>query len=173
MEKMNAKAITTQKLAKNGIVSDEKCKKPRKSAFAGVGKPLKLSSCRSSWLNLASLSAETAGMIKTMYGRKGVIQSACIAGDKLSIHCSAQTNRIIAGAPPKEKTSAKESISTPMVDLTCNMRAANPSKKSKRAATNIRMEATSKWFFKAITMAIQPVKILQQVRKLGMCFFIF
>lgn len=65
IEKINVKAIITQKFVRKGIVSEEKCKNPRKRAFAGVGKPLKLLVCRSSWLNLASLIAEKAGMIKT------------------------------------------------------------------------------------------------------------
>ena len=86
---------------------------------------------------------------------------------------SAHTNRIMAGAPPKEKTSANESKSTPIFDFTFRNLAAKPSKKSNTAATKIRYEATSKFPLNAITIEIQPVNKLQQVRRLGMCFFIF
>ena len=80
---------------------------------------------------------------------------------------------IADGAAPKVITSAKESNSLPIGELTFSKRAAIPSKKSNTAPIIINSNATSILPAKAKPIAMQPEIRLQQVILLGICFFIF
>ena len=95
----------------------------------------------------------------------------CKSGGKFAKQNSIHIKRIEAGASPNETISASESKSAPMADFTFKRRAARPSKKSKIAAQSINNAAVNKNPFKANTAEIAPVNALQQVRKLGICFF--
>lgn len=78
---------------------------------------------------------------------------------------------IIAGATPKETTSASESNSLPIVDFTRSKRAAKPSKKSKKDAnTTIIAAIANLLFWSAMTIAVTPADKLSKVIILGICF---
>ena len=76
------------------------------------------------------------------------------------------------GATPNDTTSDNESSSPPIGDFALSARAAKPSKKSKMAARNIIAEAHNKWLLQVKSIETQPLKRLQHVMVLGMCFFI-
>src|SRR5690606_12362899 len=90
-----------------------------KKAFIGVLSPINSDVCRSSTLNFANLNAENAVTINPKYGRY-----------TLSVDASNNLYNTAPGKKPKLITSAKESNSFPISDLTCSSRAIIPSKKS-------------------------------------------
>lgn len=77
------------------------------------------------------------------------------------------------GRTPKVTTSASESNSFPIGEVTLRILAANPSKKSKIQAININREAFCRLVWKTSVIPKQPQSKLQQVKKLGMCFLMF
>lgn len=83
-----------------------------------------------------------------------------------------RTKSADAGATPKLTTSARESSSTPSFEDTPRARAVSPSKKSNPAATTIHQNAASKWWPKAMVMAMHPETRLRRVTILGICFLI-
>ena len=76
-----------------------------------------------------------------------------------------------AGAKPKLITSASESSSLPISELTLRSRATNPSKKSKTAESTIKMAQESGSPNNANCTAIQPEIKLSAVMVFGICFF--
>ncbi len=68
MARARVRNQTTQKLLRIAIFSAAAGMKPRKSALAGVGSPMKFVDCRSSMLKFAKRTAERAGTNKTMKG---------------------------------------------------------------------------------------------------------
>jgi len=98
-----------------------------KSAFAGVGKPLKESLWVSSILKMANRNAENAAIAKA---RKG--SHSDVVELPMSLYMTT------AGNTPKLTMSASESSSLPIGEETFKRRAANPSKKSKSPASQIK-----------------------------------
>ena len=72
------------------------------------------------------------------------------------------------GKTPKATTSASESNSFPIGELTFNIRAANPSKKSNTKEAHINQAADDRLFPKACTIPAQPESRLHSVSRLGM-----
>ena len=71
------------------------------------------------------------------------------------------------GAIPKDDISAKESSCKPISEYLCNIRAANPSRKSKRAANKIQNGAWSIFPDTTLTIAIFPHRIFNAVITFG------
>ncbi len=80
MAKHKVSMQTTQKLFKKESFSAARGMKPRKMAFAGVGRPMKVVACRSSMLKRANLTADRAGTSKAMNGRSSVNSLTIEAG---------------------------------------------------------------------------------------------
>ena len=122
---------------------------PQNRALAGVGKPMKPIVCLSSRLNLASLSAEKAAMRKA---RKGVWENtidtmlfnmpSSISRRYIPLRFAIRLKSMAEGATPKVTTSASESSSLPIGELTPKRRALMPSKKSKTAPAMIAHSAS-------------------------------
>jgi hypothetical protein len=78
-------------------------------------------------------------------------------------------NTMVAGANPKVMSSASESSSFPIGELTPRSRALIPSKKSNVAPMIIQVKDISAFPPKAKAVAMQPEMRLQHVIVLGMC----
>ncbi len=98
-----------------------------KIAFAGVGNPLKESLWVSSRLKIANRKAEKVAIAKAIKGSHS---------DSLAFPMSLYMTT--AGNTPKLTMSASESSSFPIGEETFKSRAANPSKKSQRPASQIK-----------------------------------
>ena len=107
-------------------------------ALAGVGSPMNDVVCRVLRLNLANRRAENAAITNAKNGTYGAIGSI---NDGYSI-TESWVNTIAAGATPKVTSSASESSSLPMGELTPSRRALIPSKKSNTAPATIHMSAS-------------------------------
>lgn len=105
----------------------------QKRALAGVGIPMNELVCRSSKLNLASLSAEKTDIRNAQYGI-----SFDIPNINSGIFTSLNREKTIAeGASPNVILSANESSSFPIGEETFNNLADIPSKKSNTAPNTI------------------------------------
>lgn len=91
-------------------------------ALAGVGRPIKLTLCRVSRLNLARRSAEKAAIkyaVKGRYAAMAGMVSGQLAGQVVAVSSSrSMANTMVAGAMPKVMSSARESSSLPMGEAT-------------------------------------------------------
>ena len=107
---------------------------PRNKALAGTGNPINEVVCRVSRLNLASLTAESTGIIKAI-NEKILSNEPAVGVFGLA---TISWYIIIPGKTPNETTSARESSSFPISLFTCSNRAAMPSIKSNSAAIAIK-----------------------------------
>jgi hypothetical protein len=101
-------------------------------ALAGVGRPIKFSSCLESTLNFAKRNAENTAIKKAMNGSHSIFVFSPI-----------MKNSSRAGKTPNDTISANESSSLPIADFTFNNLADIPSPKSKIKASQIRYTAYS------------------------------
>ena len=151
-------------------------------AIAGVGKPINEVDWRSSKLKLANLYAAATGNKKPINGINWI-------SDKLQVDISPFSTKLVAkefsliafsinwyitkpGATPEVTISARESNCFPNSLFTFNIRAANPSKKSKKIPINTNKAAICKLFKEAAKTATTPQNRFSSVIKFGICFLI-
>ena len=134
----NRKNIFSANMAHEWLSDDTKTNEQINSALAGVGKPINESVCRVSILNLANRNAEKAAMINADVAMNHPQVNMSIDRPSFDTAGNSKVYMIVAGATPKLTTSANESSSLPITEYALSQRAANPSKKSKTAATRIK-----------------------------------